>query len=454
MRSQKILFLSLSFFLIIIISAGAQQKQQSQAKSIGPKWKRIFQLGESSYVRDIDMTPDGEYIGVKVPTYEGNRVDGEYIFFLNKNGNILFSQEFAKYPLDPYGIHPDLVRSIKFLKNGKYVLLNVRDCKKKREGSLIFCYNTEIWGLESIFYMPGEYIEPSPNGAFLVALPWINFEYIYGTMGEKTSIKRYREEEESNITVYSQIYTVKRGLSEWEGDKIAEVLGEVKLFNDGTHFVAHVPGEEIALYKINGEKVWSKSINGTVEISEDGNFIAIGGYKCVDLKMSKPYVYFFNKEGKLLWERDIGAKYRSIVKMSNNGKYIVASEYLDFDSEFFEGGGPPRLYLFDQNGKLLWKYIEPKLPPADYYTLWPINVSSEGYVIAKCSDDEIFVIDKKGNKIWKFDYEKGHRMPFCVPSYVKASENGKYICAVFDYHPGGGKTFGGIYFFDLTDVVK
>jgi hypothetical protein len=414
------------------------------------------------------MSPDGSYIGVGIKHKKkvGTR---EWIFdyydvcFFDKEGSILFEKRYYKE-----------IKQINFSGDSKYAVVIEIEKEEDKQTELyhtlnVYYYDTTNWQLVNKFEYEGRgNTEISYDGSYLIDLPW-NFDYLYYLELSNTSIKWLEEIKQRGYTIrfpsyYSQIYNNK-------GKKLLEVIGDIKLFKDNTHFVCNVPGEELALYRINGEKLWSKKINGVAEISSDGNLIAVGGYVSDTLKTSKPYVYLFNREGKLLWKKDIGSKYRTIVRISANGEYIAAVENLFID---WEDGPPPRstnpptLFIFDKNGNLLWK--KSFFSEFSDAFLWPVAVTDSGLVYGlfrllylgerEYKEEKkdphyldytyIFLFDTKGNKIWGW---KGDFSPWPHPmnQFFSISADGKYI-SLLAKEPNYESRF--LYFFDNASLIE
>ncbi|MFQ6088950.1 MAG: hypothetical protein ACE5K0_08630 [Candidatus Methanofastidiosia archaeon] len=95
-------------------------------------------------------------------------------------------------------------------------------------------------------------------------------------------------------------------------------------------------------YNINGERLWSqKNVNPAnfISISSNGEYIAVAGY------------FLFNIDGELLWTH-YGSATTSRIAIDKKGRYIVA-DVGEYRFPFFIFHN---IYVFDREGKILWKY--------------------------------------------------------------------------------------------------
>jgi len=98
---------------------------------------------------------------------------------------------------------------------------------------------------------------------------------------------------------------------------------------------------DVFLFNKNGGIIWEKDLITDygrpcgVSISQDGNYIATGdtGHK----------VRFFDGSGNQLWEKELG-DWATCVSVSSTGDYIAAGSWDD------------NVYLFNQSGDQLWSY--------------------------------------------------------------------------------------------------
>jgi len=79
------------------------------------------------------------------------------------------------------------------------------------------------------------------------------------------------------------------------------------------------------------------------------------------------WIYFFDRNGKLLWSHKTGGEVWSVA-ISQDGNYIVA------------GSDDCKIYFFDKSGNLLWSYKTGE-------AVGQVAVTQDGnYVVAGCED--------------------------------------------------------------------
>ena len=78
-----------------------------------------------------------------------------------------------------------------------------------------------------------------------------------------------------------------------------------------------------------------------VAISSDGGYVVAGTGGCCRLEHGG-VVYFFDRNGKLLWSYETDSDVESVA-ISSDGEYVVAGRWGE-------------VYFFDRSGKLLWSY--------------------------------------------------------------------------------------------------
>lgn len=180
---------------------------------------------------------------------------------------------------------------------------------------------------------------------------------------------------------------------------------------DGSYVITNSYG---SIYYINseGELLWSYKIYGIqdIAVSSDGSYMAIGTWM--------DNISFLNSKGELLWRYKTSGLFES-VSISSDSNYIAVSDnsYTDMN-----GIGHPDnfVYFFNKEGILLWKYFI-----RGYYNpyITSISVSSDDLYVAAGSDDGvIYFFDHKGDLLWRFDV--GSQV-----WNVKTSTNGTYIAA-------------------------
>jgi len=152
----------------------------------------------------------------------------------------------------------------------------------------------------------------------------------------------------------------------------------------------------------------------------DGSYLAAASYG--DMKVYGSYddrVYFFSREGSLLWSY----KTRSPVGqalVSSDGSYIAAKDQSGY------------LYFFDREGRLLWKGG----------AVVSISISSDAsHIAAGGSDGKVYLYNREGKL--PFDYEiidprEGGPHGTMIDN-VSISSDGSYIAV--------GSPYGRVYFF-------
>ena len=124
--------------------------------------------------------------------------------------------------------------------------------------------------------------------------------------------------------------------------------------------IANAKGEVI------NQSVWSyRTADDVWSVSINDNYVVAGSDK----------VYFFNKEGKLLWGYDTGLVWSVSISKDN---YVVA--------------GSDKVYFFNKDG-LLWSYKTGG---------WVRSVSiDDGYVVA--GSDKVYFFNREGKLLWSYD---------------------------------------------------
>ena len=189
---------------------------------------------------------------------------------------------------------------------------------------------------------------------------------------------------------------------------------------------------------------WYRKIEANVyavSISEDGEYVAA-------LSESEGNIVVINRHSDLIWEEKIpGSAHETLI--SSNKNYIAIPS--------FDGN----LYLYGINGELLWKYASTNgenfysvdISKDERYVIagsvWYIYlleitgtlvfkfhlkgevgdvcISDDGrYIVCRSSDENIYVLNNKGNLLWKF-YVGGYLND--TFDYVDISSNGECIVA-------------------------
>lgn len=169
----------------------------------------------------------------------------------------------------------------------------------------------------------------------------------------------------------------------------------ISMSSDGSYVAAGVSDDKKVYLFRNGELLWTRSIDHwvrSISISSDGEYIAIG---------SIDGIYLFNRDGKLLWKYKGDYSFQWRVAISPDGNYIVAN-------------GRNFVYYFTKDGDLVWKR---KIRGRS----GPVAISSGGsYVVAVGGN--IYFFNKDGELLWKS--KKGG-----YAYKVHISSDGSYILA-------------------------
>jgi serine/threonine protein kinase len=147
-----------------------------------------------------------------------------------------------------------------------------------------------------------------------------------------------------------------------------------------------------------------------VAITPDGKYIVAGTWfdkNGNNHRDSEDYgkVYLFNKDGNLLWSRNLNPTVYD-VSISSDGKYIVVA-YSN------------KLSVFDTKGNLLWSY-------ETYRWIYSISITPDGkYIVAGTGSTgdygRVYLFDNEDNVLWS--YNAG------FVRYVSITPDGEYIVA-------------------------
>ena len=141
-------------------------------------------------------------------------------------------------------------------------------------------------------------------------------------------------------------------------------------------------GSEIYLLQGDGSVIWGRSYRdysylegmNFVSVSDDGEHIAGGTYP-----IGAGWVYLLSRNGEKMWKfRTIGSV--TSVSISMNGEYVAAGDYKSY------------VYLFDKQGHLLW---DKKL--SDYDSDVYVSTSPDGDLIAVTAGRRIGILNTEGN---------------------------------------------------------
>ncbi|MDE1767121.1 MAG: PQQ-binding-like beta-propeller repeat protein [Thaumarchaeota archaeon] len=152
------------------------------------------------------------------------------------------------------------------------------------------------------------------------------------------------------------------------------------------------------------QQLWNYQVDGQVQniaVSQDGSYVAAAtriaeGH--AEDSTHQGSVYLFDRNGNLLWQYQSTRKMAS-VSFSGNGEYIIATGYqiAPGPAGMYEN---PAIYLFDKNGTLLWeKEIAGQVS-------WRANIAYDGSVISASTPDSVLYLDKHGNLLWQIPYKQ------------------------------------------------
>ncbi|MGB7532651.1 MAG: PQQ-binding-like beta-propeller repeat protein [Halobacteriota archaeon] len=110
-------------------------------------------------------------------------------------------------------------------------------------------------------------------------------------------------------------------------------VGAVAMTPDGSYTAAGSLGLLVGLINKDGKKIWDYGIDNvmSVDITRDGSKVIVGG----------DGVYLFNQNGDILWRSQLNKRFWSVA-ISHDGSYVVA------------GSRDGYLYIFNQDGEILW----------------------------------------------------------------------------------------------------
>ena len=226
----------------------------------------------------------------------------------------------------------------------------------------------------------------------------------------------------------------------WKYKTKNEIMS-VSMSSDGRYVAVGSYDHHVYFFDRNGNLLWKYKVDGPVIslVSSDGNYVAAGSTGNAFLKAVWTRIYFFNKHGELLWKYESDKGSVGCIAITPDGRYIVAGTQGVWDWDREKWIAKPTIFLLDRNGKLLWKR--------------EVNNSVEA--IAICPDGEyiaartgytttyakpmLYVFDKNGRILWKIP----KRALWPLSYIIKMSPDGKYVVA-------NVKDFGcdALYFFD------
>lgn len=192
-------------------------------------------------------------------------------------------------------------------------------------------------------------------------------------------------------------------------------VNSIAISADDNHFVIgtkSVDGGTVYFFDNQGKLLW-KSIQDrhilSVAISDDGSHVAAAGSKYSGTGAGRYYaglVYFFDKDGNLLWKYDTNDTAVIQVSMTFDGSHVAVDT----------SGGI--LYL-DKYGKLLWSHNDASTN--DH----PVKITRDGSMIATKDSQKLRVFDKNGTLLWEdTEGDSGGAFTF--------SDDGKFLATSAD----------------------
>jgi hypothetical protein len=185
------------------------------------------------------------------------------------------------------------------------------------------------------------------------------------------------------------------------------LVSDSSISSDGS-YIAAISESDVYFFNREGKLLWSYAIGGSqtkgvirVSVSSDGAYIAA--------VVNDGNIYFFNREGGLLWKNYTSGKSVDGVSVSSDGAYIAA---------VYDGD----IYFFNREGKYLWSY-NPFYPGTSYIS--DVSVSSDGTYIAAGSYDKVYFLNREGKLLW--DYTAGNYTAGKHVDYVSVSPDGLHI---------------------------
>lgn len=146
--------------------------------------------------------------------------------------------------------------------------------------------------------------------------------------------------------------------------------------------------------------------------SKDGTYFALVPFHSVGVTQDQisdnAYVWFFDKNGSLLWKYKIGTQ-SSTVDVSDDGNYVAAVIQTGILSS--TDSTPASAILLDKKGNLLWKFFpdREKIVPYEQLSSFSnknpmetrISHNNKYYAVG-CDDGSLFLLDlNTGETVWK-----------------------------------------------------
>jgi outer membrane protein assembly factor BamB len=347
-----------------------------------------------SYIESVAISSDGKYIvaGGQQDTNGNGRLDTGYICFFDKNGSLLWIYKTGDY----------FVNSVAISSDGKYIVAGSSRGYVyffDKDGNLLWKHKTKGC-VNSVSITPsGEYVVVGSGNKVYFFDKNGSLLWKYGTKG---CVIR-------NESIGSPVNTPKALIGiDWNSE-----IRSVAITPDGKYVVAGSDGNYIVVgseghydmnrhgyvyfFDKNGNLLWKHTTGHcvySVAISSDGNYVVARGWG---------NVCFFDKSGNLLWKYKTG--WVESVAISSDGKYVIVGSWEDTDNDRFLDLG--YVCFFDKNGNLLWKY------KTGNYFVSSVAITPDGnYIVAGGWKDidrdaypdkgNVYLFDKNGNLLWKY----------------------------------------------------
>lgn len=217
--------------------------------------------------------------------------------------------------------------------------------------------------------------------------------------------------------VNGSIYLLdKKGDLLWNYTTGLEPVWSSILSSDGSYLAANTSTNLLYFDARQGRLLWNYSIASNegsllrISMSPDGRYVSasatISGPKYPSNGWKE---YFFSGNGRLLWNyTSFDASSSDLSLVSPDGKYVATSASVSGYNGF--------VYFFDKNGMLLWKkQISSPMLSAD--------ISSDGSLLATSTNWGLLLIDREGKLLWN-STEQGESLTTYL---VKMSADGNQV---------------------------
>jgi outer membrane protein assembly factor BamB len=342
--------------------------------------KLLWQYKTGTIVTSVSISSDGEYIaaGSASHSYISDENGEAKVYLFNRAGKLLWSYEPDGSSVDKVSISSDgnyIVAGVEgsftlyvFNKKGKLLWsredIDPDDTSISSDGSYVVtsCCDQEVWGV-CLFNKDGKLlwryevydgpysVSVSADGSYVTAGS-DGKVYFFNRAGKLLWSYQHPEQRERylfSIDVDAELEDdLKKGIFT---ERLKNIFKTKGIPLDENIISAIKNNWDIGEYSIQKEK-------GTIDfyrrysgmyiyytwISSDGNYVAA---------KTRGKLYFFNKDGELLWsfqtEGDPGSIWRG-VSISLDGSYMVVGNY--GDDHHYDGN----LYFFNRYGELLGEY--------------------------------------------------------------------------------------------------